>query len=220
MKIVISVIWLCLFPLNAQTNHETPSIDQIALVNELALINPTAPINPASIKQTSIQTSTNRTTSIKVTDVRLSDASSARLGRVTLSCTTDYDPARCIAGAHALAKVLERYPTAKLGDWTFVLASSEHWEQTVKSLGGDTESPAFSELGAHVTVLEDVFFDNANPRRAALAQRYGQTPDRFLDYAVTHEMGHTICNERNEKQADAYGLGLRMGITPACRNAH
>jgi hypothetical protein len=159
-----------------------------------------------------------QTTSIKVTEVQRNDLSSSLIGQVTISCTTDYNPTQCLASANALAKVLQRYPTTRLGDWKFVLASAEHWQQIVKSLGGDPESPAFTEFVARVTVLEDTLFETADPRQANLAQRYGQPPNGLLDYAVSHEIGHAICHERNEKRADAYGLALRMGTTPVCGN--
>jgi hypothetical protein len=42
-----------------------------------------------------------------------------------------------------------------MGQWTFVLAGSARWKQTIKELGGDTETPAFSELDARVTVFEE-----------------------------------------------------------------
>jgi len=115
-----------------------------------------------------------------------------------------------------LAKVLERYPTEKMGQWAFVLAGSARWKQTIKELGGDTESPAFSELDARVTVLEDELFETIDSRQAMVARRFGLPRGSILDYAVTHEMGHAICGERQEHLADKYGLDLRRGITPMC----
>ena len=155
---------------------------------------------------------------IRVTSVQPEGWHSTLPSGVGLSCTTDYDPQQCLASATALAKVLERYPTGKLGSWTFVLAASAHWKQTVKALGGDTESPAFTELGAHVTVLEDTLFENRGSRKELLARRFGLTTGDILDFAVTHEMGHAICNEHNERLADEYGLDLRKGISPVCGN--
>ena len=157
-----------------------------------------------------------QTASLQVIDVQRDDLSSIPAGRVTIACTTNYDPALCLASANRLAKVLQHYPTTQLGDWKFVVASSEHWQQIVKALGGDPESPAFTELTAHVTVLEDALFETADLRRAGLAQRYGQTISGLLDYAVSHEMGHAICQVHDEKLAEAYGRGLRMGTTPVC----
>ena len=161
-----------------------------------------------------------QTTSIKVTEIQRSELSSTLAGPVTISCTTDYDPAQCVASANALAKVLQRYPTTRLGDWRFVLASAEHWQQIVKSLGGDTESPAFTEFDGRVTILEGTLFEGADSRKANLAQRYGQTPGGLLDFAISHEIGHAICREHDEKLADAYGLALRRGGSPACGSVH
>lgn len=157
-----------------------------------------------------------QTASLRVNDVRDSELSSKLSGQVTISCTTDYAPAQCRTNANELARVLRRYPTMRLGDWNFVLADSEHWEQLVKSLKRDPESPAFSELVARVTVLEDTLFQTADSRRTKVAQRFGQTSGDLLDYAVTHEMGHAICHERNERMAEEYGFDLRMGVEPAC----
>lgn len=157
-----------------------------------------------------------QTASLRVNDVRDNDLSSKLSGQVTISCTTDYTPTQCRANANELARVLRRYPTIRLGDWNFVLADSEHWDQLVKSLKRDPESPAFSDLVARVTVLEDTLFETADSRRTKVARRFGQTSGDLLDYAVTHEMGHAICRERNEALAEEYGFDLRMRVEPVC----
>ena len=97
-----------------------------------------------------------------------------------------------------------------------MLAVSARWRQTIKDLGGDPESPAFSELSARVTVLEEELFETVDSRREMLARRFGLPPGSILDYAVTHEMGHAICGERQEKLAEKYGFDLRRGIAPTC----
>ncbi len=157
-----------------------------------------------------------QTVSIQVTDVQRTELSSIPAGQVTISCTTNYDPALCLASANRLAKVLKHYPTTRLGDWKFVVASSEHWGQIIRALGGDPESPAFTELVAHVTVLQDALFETSDLRRAGLAQHYGQTVSGLLDYAVSHEIGHAICREHDERLAELYARDLRMGMTPVC----
>jgi hypothetical protein len=157
-----------------------------------------------------------QTALLKVTDVRRNNLSSTLSDRVTISCTTTYSPAQCLTNANELARVLRRYPTMRLADWNFVLADSEHWDQLLRSLKRDPGSPAFTELVARVTVLEDTLFETADSRRAWLAQRYGKLPGELLDYAATHEMGHAICLERNEELAEEYGFDLRMGVEPVC----
>ena len=157
-----------------------------------------------------------QTTSIGILPIELSDRPASLSHAISFSCTTDYDPSQCLTSVTLLAKVLGRYPTEKMGQWTFVLAGSAHWRQTVKKLGGDPESPAFSELGARVTVLKDELFETADSRQAMLARRFGLPPGSILDYAVTHEMGHAICGERQENLADKYGFYLRRGFPPTC----
>jgi hypothetical protein len=157
-----------------------------------------------------------QTTSIKILPIELSNRPASLSRAISFSCTTDYDPSQCLTSVALLAKVLERYPTERMGQWTFVLAGSARWRQTVKKLGGDTESPAFSELSARVTVLKDELFETADARREMLARRFGLPPGSILDYAVTHELGHAICGERQENLADKYGLDLRRGIAPIC----
>ena len=157
-----------------------------------------------------------QTTSIKILPIELSNRPASLSRAISFSCTTDYDPSQCLTSVALLAKVLGRYPTEKMGQWTFVLAGSAHWRQTVKKLGGDSESPAFSELSARVTVLKDELFEAADSRRETLARRFGLPPGSILDYAVTHELGHAICGERQENLADKYGFYLRRGIAPTC----
>jgi hypothetical protein len=157
-----------------------------------------------------------QTTSIKILPIELPNRPASLSHAISFSCTADYDLSQCLKSAALLAKVLERYPTERMGEWTFVLAGSARWRQTLKELGGDTESPAFSELDARVTVLEDELFESVDSRKAMLARRFGLPPGSILDYAVTHEMGHAICGERQESLADKYGLDLRRGIAPIC----
>src|SRR5580698_22434 len=155
-------------------------------------------------------------TSIKILPIELPNRPASLSRAISFSCTTDYDPSQCLTSVALLAKVLERYPTERMGQWTFVLAGSARWRRTIKELGGDPESPAFSELDARVTVLEEALFETVDSRQSMLAGRFGLPPGSILDYAVTHEMGHAICGERQEKLADKYGLDLRRGIAPMC----
>ena len=157
-----------------------------------------------------------QTTSIKILPVEPPNRPTSLSHAISFSCTTDYDASQCLTSIVLLAKVLERYPTERMGHWTFVLAGSARWRQTVKELGGDPESPAFSELIARVTVLKDELFETADSRQAMLAPRFGTPPGSILDYAVTHELGHAICGEFQEKLVEKYGLDLRRGIAPLC----
>jgi len=54
-------------------------------------------------------------------------------------------------------------------------------------------------------------------RRAELIRQWSLGMDDLLKLAVTHELGHALCDEKNEKKADAYGEELRKGVTVSCR---
>jgi len=41
----------------------------------------------------------------------------------------------------------------------------------------------------------------------------------LVDIAVTHELGHALCQEKNERLANEYGKDLREGKIPHCKNA-
>jgi hypothetical protein len=41
----------------------------------------------------------------------------------------------------------------------------------------------------------------------------------LLELAVSHELGHAICEEPNEAVAARFGEDLRKGMTPQCRTS-
>jgi hypothetical protein len=40
--------------------------------------------------------------------------------------------------------------------------------------------------------------------------------EKLLDYAIVHELGHALCNERNEAKADRAAKLMREGNAPSC----
>jgi len=49
-----------------------------------------------------------------------------------------------------------------------------------------------------------------------LPNRCSGLGDALLDLAVTHELGHAICQDQDERRADDYGRGLREKKPVAC----
>jgi hypothetical protein len=62
-------------------------------------------------------------------------------------------------------------------------------------------------------------FSGAATRNKELSDHFGKIGPALLDLAITHEMGHGICQEENERCADDYGKELREGKTPGCGTA-
>jgi hypothetical protein len=97
-----------------------------------------------------------------------------------------------------------------------VLVPSDDWKSLVRGQGGDPVSPAFSMLEQRVTLLDASLFVASANRNKELLQRFSVIGPALVDLAVTHEMGHGICQEKDERRADDYGKELRDGKTPDC----
>ena len=131
-------------------------------------------------------------------------------------CSQKYDKAECVKDATALRQAMTAYPVQLLGEWSFVLVPADEWKGLVRGQGGDPVSPAFSVLEQRVTLMDGSLFSGSAVRNKELLERFGVTGPILLTLAITHEMGHAICHERNERRADDYGKQLRDGTAPAC----
>ena len=131
-------------------------------------------------------------------------------------CSQSYDRAECVKDATALRQAMSSYPTRLLGTWSFVLVPADDWKNLVRSLGGDPVSPAFSLIDQHTTVMDQSLFSGSANRTKDFLRVYRLSGQPLLDLAVTHEMGHGICQEKDERRADDYGKELREGKTPDC----
>ena len=132
-------------------------------------------------------------------------------------CSKDYDKSECVKEAIALRKALAPYPLQLEGEWSYYLVMAEDWKPLVRLQGGDPRSPASSLLLGRATVLDrSLFFATAKHNKELLIWS-GIAPGPILvDVAVTHELGHAICQEKNEAKANDYGRALREGKTPEC----
>ncbi len=131
-------------------------------------------------------------------------------------CTPDYDRQACLKDSIALRHVLASYPLDQLGAWSYVLVPSGDWTNLIHGLGGDPTSPAFSIIEQGTTVVEGSLFSATPSRNKELLLMFGVIGDALLDLAVTHELGHAICYDQDERRADDYGRGLREKKPVAC----
>ena len=131
-------------------------------------------------------------------------------------CSQKYDRTECLKDAITLRQAMAPYPIHLLGAWSFVLVPGDDWKALVRGQGGDPVSPAFSMLDQRVTLLDASLFDGTAGRNKELLQRFNQMGSALVELAVTHEMGHGICQEKDERRADDYGRELRDGKIPDC----
>jgi hypothetical protein len=131
-------------------------------------------------------------------------------------CSQKYDRTECVRDATALRQALAPYPLQLLEQWSFVLVPADDWKTLVRSQGGDPVSPAFSMLEQRVTLLDSSLFSPSASRNKELMQRFSLMGSALVELAITHEMGHGICQEKDERRADDYGRELRGGKIPDC----
>ena len=132
-------------------------------------------------------------------------------------CNTGYSLEKCQEQVAILRSVLDKYPVQQLGDWTWVLVRSEDWKPILRARGLDPASPAFSFLEKRETFMEEALLAEVVQRRVELLKKWQLPFDRLLELAVTHELGHALCNETDEAKADRYGQALRDGRPAVCK---
>ena len=131
-------------------------------------------------------------------------------------CTQNYDRRACLQDANALRQALGPYPLQQLGSWSFVLVPVDDWKPLVRTLGGNPDSPAFTLIDQRTTVMDRSLFSGSASRTKDFLHTYGLTGQALVDLAVTHEMGHAVCQDKDERRADGYGRQLRDGKSLDC----
>ena len=156
-----------------------------------------------------------QTQNLKMIAVRF-PANGSTPNSVQFLCSQKYDRTECVKDATVLRQAMATYPTQLLGAWSFVLVPADDWKALVRGQGGDPVSPAFSMLDQRATLLDSSLFVGTAVRNKELMERFGMIGPALVDLAITHEMGHGICQEKNERRADDYGKELRDGKVPGC----
>jgi hypothetical protein len=132
-------------------------------------------------------------------------------------CDVGYTVQQCTVDMTALRKVLAKYPTADLGKWTWVLVRPEDWRRILLDRGFSPDtSPAFSILPHRETFLEGALVTKISFRGAQLSKLWRMPIEDLLDLAVRHELGHALCNERNEAIAERLAAMLQARKPISC----
>lgn len=131
-------------------------------------------------------------------------------------CNTGYTLEKCHKDVAVLRKALDKYPVAQLGEWTWVLVRSSDWESIQATRGLDRNSPAFTYYAARETFFEEALVTEVPERRGALLVSWGMSMENLLNFAIAHELGHALCNEKDEGKANRAAKLLREGVSPNC----
>lgn len=140
-------------------------------------------------------------------------------GNYQFLCTEQYDRQDCTRHIATLNRELAKYREHVLGPWQFVLIPETDWAAVVRGLHHDPGTPAFTILDARVTVLESSLFAPSYDRRNQLLEQFGLSGEPLLDLAITHEMAHGLCMERDERRADEFGRRIRAAQPISCRES-
>jgi hypothetical protein len=131
-------------------------------------------------------------------------------------CVGPYSVAECETQTAFLQAVLRRYDAEKLGKWTWILIRSEEWKQIASQLHLNPASPAFSHLEYRQTFFDEALLVLKPKRELELMTKWNVSFDKFLDFAVSHELGHAFCEESDEIKAERVGQGLRKSLATVC----
>jgi hypothetical protein len=131
-------------------------------------------------------------------------------------CNTGYSPKQCQEGMVVLRKALANYPVAQLGNWTWILVRSENWKAIVVTRGFDPDSPAFTFYPKRETFIEEALVTQVPVRSGELLLKWGMDRMGLLDLAIRHELGHALCNDANERNADRVAKLLEQKKPVSC----
>ena len=133
-------------------------------------------------------------------------------------CAQLYKQDHCKKDILALRGELARYPVDQLGLWSFVLVPSGDWRDLVRDMIRDPGSPAITMLERRTSLFEEALFSASGSRRWELQRAFKIPADALLELAVSHELGHALCQEKDEHRANTYSRYLREGQLPACHD--
>jgi len=131
-------------------------------------------------------------------------------------CVGPYSAVECETQAALLRAVLRKYDADRLGKWSWIVIRSEDWKQLASQLHLDPASPAFSHLGYRQTFFDEALLVLKPKRELELMTKWHISFDRFLNFAVTHELGHALCEESDEIKAERFGQRLRESLASVC----
>jgi len=133
-------------------------------------------------------------------------------------CNTGYTLEECRAHIALLKVALAKYPATDLGDWTWVLVRSADWKAILLPRGLDPDSPAFTFYPKRETFIEEALVTQVPGRGRELLLKWNMSINELLDVAIGHELGHALCNDKDERNANQVGQLLRDGKALSCGN--
>ena len=118
-----------------------------------------------------------------------------------------------------MRNVLVKYGAHELGEWKWMLVRSEYWKLFLAGRGFSSNVPALTSLDARVTFFDEALVAGAPGRSSELMDVWHLDRDDLLDLAVRHELGHALCNDESERNADLAAGLLKNGQPLTCKGS-
>jgi len=115
-----------------------------------------------------------------------------------------------------LIEVLQKYRADKLGKWKWVLVRSELWSHILQARGTSTSVPAMTILDARTTLFDEALVSESAGRVSELMDIWHLDRSALLDLAVRHELGHALCKDHSESNADRVANQLEQNKAVSC----
>ena len=115
-----------------------------------------------------------------------------------------------------LKPLLDKYGADQLGQWKWILVSSQEWEGILKRAGFSPNVPAFTALDARLTFFDEALLSGSPGRLSQLVDTWGVSRSGLLDLAVRHELSHAFCGDGDESRAVRNAALLGQKRPPAC----
>ena len=129
-------------------------------------------------------------------------------GKVTLET--------CKQEVFKLKPLLDKYGADQLGEWKWVLVSSQEWEAVLARVGFSPNVPAFTAADARLTFFDDALLSGSPGRLSQLMDTWRLGRSGLLDLAVRHELSHAFCRDQDESRAVRNAELLGEKRPPAC----
>jgi len=131
-------------------------------------------------------------------------------------CNAGYVQKQCDEEMAVLRKALANYRAYELGEWTWVLVCSEDWKVILLASRLSPGVPALTLVGARTTFFEEALVAGSSGRLSELKDIWHLDRQTLLDLAIRHELGHALCNDANERNADRVARLLEKGKPVSC----
>ncbi len=93
---------------------------------------------------------------------------------------------------------------------------SEDWKAILRSRSLDPDSPAFTYYPKRETFFDEALVTRVPVRSPELLLKWNMDREGLLDVAIRHELGHALCNEPDERNAERVAKLLEQRKPVSC----